>query len=133
MLQSVINKCLNKDPGQCSHSAGEVRAALETAGTAARTQRFLTVVSPALGFWTWKNTLLLCAVTALAIGLGYWWQGRKNFGPQAVPGAIQSIAVLPLENLSGDTSQEYFADGMTDALITELSQIKKLRVMSRPR
>ena len=131
VLQSVINKCLNKDPGQRYHSAGEVRAALETAGTAARTQRFLTVVSPAPGFWTWKNTLLLCAVTALAIGLGYWWQGRKNFRPQAALGAIQSIAVLPLENLSGDASQEYFADGMTDALITELSQIKKLRVMSR--
>src|SRR5262249_31608721 len=50
---------------------------------------------------------------------------------QPLPGAIQSAAVLPLENLSGDPSQEYFADGMTDALITELSQIRKLRVISR--
>jgi TolB-like protein/Tfp pilus assembly protein PilF len=39
--------------------------------------------------------------------------------------------VLPLDNFSGDPAQEYFADGMTDALITELSQIKKLRVISR--
>ncbi len=44
---------------------------------------------------------------------------------------IHSIAVLPLENLSGDTSQEYFADGMTDALITDLAQISSLRVISR--
>ena len=44
---------------------------------------------------------------------------------------IRSLAVLPLENLSGDTSQDYFADGMTDALIADLGQISALRVISR--
>jgi TolB-like protein/DNA-binding winged helix-turn-helix (wHTH) protein/tetratricopeptide (TPR) repeat protein len=44
---------------------------------------------------------------------------------------IQSVVVLPFENLTGDPGQEYFADGMTDALITELAQIKALRVISR--
>lgn len=44
---------------------------------------------------------------------------------------IRSLAVLPLDNLSGDPSQEYFADGMTDALITTLAQIGALRVSSR--
>ncbi len=44
---------------------------------------------------------------------------------------IQSIAVLPLENLSGDKEQEYFADGMTEALITDLGKISALRVISR--
>jgi eukaryotic-like serine/threonine-protein kinase len=131
VLQSVIDKCLNKDPGQRYQSAGEVRAALETAGTASRTQKFLTVESPPAGIWTWRNLLLLCGVAGLALGLGFWLQGRKDVKPVAVAGAIQSIAVLPLENLSGDPAQDYFADGMTDALITELSQIKKLRVISR--
>jgi serine/threonine-protein kinase len=46
-------------------------------------------------------------------------------------GAIDSIAVLPLENLSGDPDQEYFSDGITDALINELSKISALRVISR--
>jgi TolB-like protein/DNA-binding winged helix-turn-helix (wHTH) protein/Flp pilus assembly protein TadD len=45
--------------------------------------------------------------------------------------AIRSLAVLPLENLSGDASQDYFADGMTDELITHLGQINTLRVISR--
>jgi TolB-like protein/DNA-binding winged helix-turn-helix (wHTH) protein/Tfp pilus assembly protein PilF len=44
---------------------------------------------------------------------------------------IRSLAVLPLVNLSGDSSQEYFADGMTDELITELARIPNLRVVSR--
>ena len=44
---------------------------------------------------------------------------------------IRSLAVLPLDNLSGNPSQEYFADGMTDELITELARIPNLRVVSR--
>ena len=48
-----------------------------------------------------------------------------------VPCRFESIAVLPLANLSGDPSQEYFADGVTEALITELAKIASLRVVSR--
>jgi TolB-like protein/DNA-binding winged helix-turn-helix (wHTH) protein/Flp pilus assembly protein TadD len=47
------------------------------------------------------------------------------------PSGIQSLAVLPLDNFSGDASQDYFADGMTDELITNLAQISALRVVSR--
>lgn len=48
-----------------------------------------------------------------------------------VPCRFESIAVLPLSNLSGDPSQEYFADGVTEAVITELAKIANLRVLSR--
>jgi len=51
------------------------------------------------------------------------------FTPSRTP--IDSLAVLPLQNLSGDVNQEYFSDGMTEALITELQKIKSLRVISR--
>lgn len=53
--------------------------------------------------------------------------------PTPAPGrdVIRSLAVLPLENVSKDPSQEYFADGMTEALISDLSRIKALRVISR--
>jgi TolB-like protein/Tfp pilus assembly protein PilF len=51
--------------------------------------------------------------------------------PTSAVANIRSLAVLPLENLSNDPSQEYFADGMTDQLISELGQISSLRVISR--
>ena len=47
------------------------------------------------------------------------------------PPAIHSLAVIPLQNLSNDATQEYFADGMTDALITDLAQIGSVKVISR--
>ena len=47
------------------------------------------------------------------------------------PGRVESVAVLPLEDLSGDPVRDYFADGMTEALITDLAKIKALRVISR--
>jgi len=44
---------------------------------------------------------------------------------------VASIAVLPFENLTGDREQDYFVDGMTDAVITNLAQVRALRVISR--
>jgi len=136
ILQSVIDRCLEKDPGQRYQSAAEVRAALEAATTSSRTHEYFSVLAEREGkaYRTKLTRTLTLFVLALfaAGGLGYWFYGKSKAKPRKVMvGAIQSIAVLPLENLSGDPSQDYFADGMTDALITELSQIKKLRVISR--
>ena len=62
-----------------------------------------------------------------AIGRG------STSGPLPAPGrdAIRAIVVLPLRNVSGDPAQEYFADGMTEAIISDLARIKALRVISR--
>ena len=58
-------------------------------------------------------------------------RGYRFLLPTQDPGPIKSLAILPLANISGDAEQEYFADGMTDALITELGKIGALRVISR--
>jgi TolB-like protein/DNA-binding winged helix-turn-helix (wHTH) protein len=69
------------------------------------------------------GAVLVVLLFALAL------KGRRLLGV-ATP-AIRSIAVLPLQNLSNDPSQEYFADAMTEELITELSRIRALKVISR--
>ena len=76
--------------------------------------------------------VVLAAALVLATGtIGYVYFPRTEpEAARALP-AIHSLAVLPLENLSGDKEQEYFADGMTDALTTDLAQIGSLRVISR--
>ena len=67
----------------------------------------------------------------LALGLGLNVVGvRDRLLGRPLPGEITSIAVLPLKNLSGDPAQDYFADGMTEALITELGKISTLQVIS---
>jgi len=72
--------------------------------------------------------LCLLAGAAVALNLG-GVRGLLFTGNRVGP--IHSIAVLPLSNLSGDASQDYFADGMTDELITALAQNHSLRVISR--
>jgi TolB-like protein/DNA-binding winged helix-turn-helix (wHTH) protein/Flp pilus assembly protein TadD len=75
--------------------------------------------------WRW---IIVALAVVLSLATFFAWR----FGSRVpAPTGIRSIAVLPLENLSGDASQNYFADGMTDELITDLAQISALRVISR--
>lgn len=67
----------------------------------------------------------------LGLFLGFNVAGARRWLMRESNPAIRSLAVLPLENLSGDPGQEYFADGMTEALIMDLSKLSALRVISR--
>jgi TolB-like protein/DNA-binding winged helix-turn-helix (wHTH) protein/Tfp pilus assembly protein PilF len=76
----------------------------------------------------WRRTMTItgCGLALASVILVGWLIQSRGASP-----TIRSVAVLPLENLSGDASQEYFADGMTDQLIATLGQISALRVISR--
>ena len=82
----------------------------------------------AVGHWR-RVGLLASLFCCCAIGIGAWIGWTHFYGAGAAH-PIRSIAVLPLQNLSGDPAQEYFADGMTEELITELSRIQSLKVIS---
>lgn len=78
----------------------------------------------------WVSAFMVAGLLVILLGLNVRGH-RKTPDNRPVGPLIQSIAVLPFENLTGDPAQELFADGMTDALITKLAKIKSLRVNSR--
>jgi len=98
-------------------SVGKVQDVTLATSTAAPKRRMW----PAI--WVIVASALVLSLVILSV-----WLFRSRARP--FPG-IRSLAVLPLDNLSGDSSQNYFADGMTDELITDLAQISALRVISR--
>lgn len=80
--------------------------------------------------WTLTASLALALLAALLLGFNFDKLRTRIFAKTRSL-EIRSIAVLPLENLSRNSEQEYFADGMTDVLITNLAQIGSLKVISR--
>ncbi|MGH9316238.1 MAG: protein kinase domain-containing protein [Thermoanaerobaculia bacterium] len=130
-LDRVVRRCLEKSPSERFQSARDLGFALEEASTAASAAaaaqpraggRPRARLALALG----AGLLLLAVLLAVNVrGL------RDRLRAGAPAGPIQSLAVLPLENFSRDPEQEFFADGMTEELITHLAQIGALRVSSR--
>jgi serine/threonine protein kinase/tetratricopeptide (TPR) repeat protein len=119
-VRAVIERCLEKEPARRYQHASEVRAALEAihAGTASYSGALLSRrrwVTPAVA---------LALTLGVAVTLG--WDSIRTRWLGGAP-RIESLAVLPLENLSGDATQDYLADGMTEVLTTDLARLQGLR------
>jgi TolB-like protein/DNA-binding winged helix-turn-helix (wHTH) protein/Tfp pilus assembly protein PilF len=79
-----------------------------------------------------RRLWVVAAAPVCLVGIALWgWRQSLHPAPSLAVPAVRSLAVLPLENLSGNPSQQYLADGMTEELIGRLSMIHDLRVISR--
>jgi serine/threonine protein kinase len=125
-IAAIIGRCLRKQPEHRYADAGGLDAALTAvqAGSTVAAPRSLhsrRAIVVALG-------VLVVAIATVLVAV----RNRGSHSPvTAAAQNVQSLAVLPLEDLSGDKAQDYFSDGLTEELITRLSKINGLSVTSR--
>ncbi len=132
-LERIILKCLEKYAERRYQSARELlidlqRLAEPSTGVVAVPQA--TPAGLSLRGWIGVGLAAVAVVLLAAVSLNVGGLRERLRGGGGVP-RIDSIAVLPLDNLSGDSEQEYFVEGMHEALTAELSKISALRVISR--
>jgi TolB-like protein len=148
-LCGVIIKCLEKDAGKRYQAAAEIRSELQRIETGipgaeqvVPEKKPLSSREITVKFSLKKLLWPGLSIAVLAILAAILWRGfivkkvspapeKPSTGILALPEAKNSIAVLPLKNLSPEPGQDYFCDGMTDELISKLSKVQSLRVISR--
>ena len=121
-LESVIVKAMNKDSSRRHQSSSELLDDLQRATTGLPPARPVRPIS-------WRRGAVVLASLVLATAAA-WMAGLVPWPPHPRPRVV-SLAVLPLRNLSNEKDQEFFAEGMTDELTSDLANISGLRVISR--
>jgi len=127
-LEKLIARCLRKDPERRIQHMGDVKLALEELKeerTSAKVRARRLPIALAIA------SLTFVTVAGVLFALNAGGLRDRALGRAIGLPRIESLAVLPLENLSRDPEQEYFADGMTEELITDLAKISALKVISR--
>src|SRR5205085_2351841 len=126
-LERIINKCLEKDRNLRYQHASEIRTDLQRLKRDTESTRI--VGRQALPDKTLKRRrlgiALAACITAIGLAAGGAWYLRSS------KAQIDSIAVLPFNNVSGDSSTDYLSDGITESLIASLTHVPELKVKSR--
>ena len=128
-FDEITLKCLEKDPQARYSSATDVISALQEIASGSTGSQVISARRRSQ--WRAWTVVSLAALLLAGIGFGFnlgGWRSRLLSKPSL---HINSLAVLPLANLSGDPSQDYFSEGITEALTTDLAQISALHVISR--
>lgn len=133
----IIQKCLEKDPENRYQSAKELAVDLRRLEHQSQTETLPGAFQAGVGtsFSPWRRSVTLVVLAAVVVlvvvGLIFpklrQWSGLRS---ETLP-RFRALAVLPLVDLSGDPAREYFADGMTEELITQLGKVTSARVISR--
>jgi TolB-like protein/Tfp pilus assembly protein PilF len=127
----VVDRATASDPAQRYTTAGALEADLLQSLEDRAASADAVHASPRRLGAAWRTALLAaCLIVGIGLAAMLWRTGRDG-APASASAPIRFIAVLPLVNVSGDPSQQYFADGMTDELISALGAVEGLDVISR--
>jgi TolB-like protein/Tfp pilus assembly protein PilF len=129
-LERTVIRCLEKNPSARFQSTADLAFALRSISPGGDQPSAMPEVKGRGLGWPWIGAAATVAVLLVLAGVLLVPRAREG-GGSARTGEIDAIAVLPLENLTGDSEEDYFAMGMTEALIADLARIKALRVISR--
>ena len=126
-LSALVMRCLEKDRARRPQSAREILDALSIIATPTRAEH---ATSWRVGRHGWRTALAGAAV--LAVGLSVYLGSRSVGAHSAAPvQAVPTLAVLPFDDVAGDTADAYFGDGIADEIAAALSKVGGLRVASR--
>src|SRR5205823_3973634 len=130
-LEHIISKALEKDRKVRYQNAADIRADLERMKRDRTSGQVMSRrPSRLVQRWPLVGIVAIIALLAVVIGLNVGGLRDRLLAPVAGARHMQSLAVLPLVNLSGDKGQEYFADGMTEAVTTDLARMESAQVIS---
>jgi TolB-like protein/Flp pilus assembly protein TadD len=124
-----VHRHLHDKRGSVYALASEIDAWRETRATLFE-RAPTTDGTPARGLFRTRRALAVTVIIVLVIAAVPYYILRHSQAPNAAATKITALAVLPLRNLSGDPTQEYLAEGMTESLIARLAQLRDLRVIS---
>jgi TolB-like protein/Tfp pilus assembly protein PilF len=130
-LDLAVKRCLNKEPDQRFQSARDLAFHLRQILSGVSPARTMGQAGGEEAATPGRRVKAIAAATILLLlgALAFYWPSvRRAVGARP---QFKSVAVLPLQNFSADPEQEYFADGMTEAVIADLTKIKAMKVISR--
>jgi eukaryotic-like serine/threonine-protein kinase len=122
-LRAVVERCLEKQPSRRYQTAADLRRALDAV------QGDATAPATALRYAISRRPWLTASLAAVVLAAIVAALNVERIRTRWLGGAlrVESLAVLPLENLTGDAAQDYFADGMTEILSTDLARLAGLK------
>jgi len=131
-IDDFVRRCLAKNASERCQTATDVirelKDILESIGQARTQAAAKKQVSSAVRMWTGVTAILIASLAGFAVWI--LAGGLQRSSTRTASSPIRAVAVLPFENASADSDQEYFADGMTEQLIFDLARIGGLRVIS---